>query len=367
MNELNHGQEPVDLKLLALRLMYRIQIPFLAFLLGAMVTGLSYYAINHAKQMIPTFQVTGDYQITYAEEAPGVQYVSFNEPTWNTLLQTEEFTDIVISTVASITGTALDREQVINLYQQVPMTDVRIMRILTKTEDENLSLAVAQGVDIAMRTYPDRQKDIAEVKVLTDADLLKTVYVEQYLVTATLSGGFICFFFALFIMIFIMILDSRIYIPKTIELRYQIPVFGMLPAQKFMNETEYQKTIEWNLLKSYFVNEKECSDARYLCAADKVEADAISRFLADTGTYHILAPVMEMVEEIRQIPENAQVILLVPFGVPQGPVLERTISVLRNHQIQIAGALLIEVNPNFMKQYYGKKHSFQLSQKGVLS
>lgn len=365
MKKSYYGLEPVDLKLILLRIRKRLWLFFTILLLGAILGGLIYGLQFARVNKLPIYQVTADYQITYAEEAPGVPYVFYSEYSWNTIISTEEFTQSVIDKVQELYGKTLYREELLQYYSQVPMSDVRIVSIQTKTNDKELTSAISLGVEMAMLTLADEWKDVEQIKILSSSEDIQKRYLDSYYIQAMLVGGGISILlFGIFYILYLL-LDSSIFVSKTFELRYQIPVYGMIPKIATFLSADFQKSIEYQILKAHLNQLASCNGAIYFAGVTDISETEILYSFQNDLKINLFAPVTEHIEILHQIREEDRIVLLIPYGKAKGQAIERTLELIQSMGKTIQGAILVDVDSVFMRQYYGADHTFRNSEKGA--
>ena len=74
---------------------------------------------------------------------------------------------------------------------------------------------------------------------------------------------------------------------------------------------------------------------------------------------------LEHIEILHQIREEDRIVLLIPYGKAKGQAIERTLELIQSMGKTIQGAILVDVDSVFMRQYYGADHTFRNSEKGA--
>ena len=96
MWECNYGSEPIDLKLLVLRLLKNIWIPILAAVLGVLLVGGPYFLKHVTFGPAKEYEAVTDFYMDYALQPDGTEYTYFNQTTWTQLITDDVFTDGIL-------------------------------------------------------------------------------------------------------------------------------------------------------------------------------------------------------------------------------------------------------------------------------
>lgn len=325
MWECNYSREPVNYRLLWLKLLKKWWVVPASALAGAVVVFLSYFLY---KTVITgrTYQVTNIYYIDFAEDASGAQYDWVNQYTWSTLADMNVFIDGVYDEL----GGKVSKEEICSYSDCTVESDGRYLYLRVTTKDQELSKEVSEAYEKTLFAFCDSHKEFNNIVKEHDGEVIENsnIRVAEISILGAVFGLLCCFI----VVLVKEISDTSIYIPATLEYRFHIP------------------TLTASSMKEYHEN----------CARFLSDKKNISLVYVDKN--HVKADVGFPVTEFENPCDNPKllksisaadgVVLCVKAGNHNGKMTERVIEQLGRYGIEITATMLSGEDEKLISRYY---------------
>jgi len=338
-----YGNEPMDLKLLALRFGKKCWIFLITSLLGILLTGGPYFLIHVVFGPARQYEAVTDIYVNYAKMSSGAEYTYFNQNTWTQLMQDDVFTDKILAALGSNPG--IDKETLKKDISATMLSDTRIVTTTVRTGNTELTMKINKAVIQAFCEFAGEQKEIAGIKILQKPAKAELVTVDVRTLRACMLGLVIFDAVAFFYLLLYMILDDSVYLPAAFEKRYQIPMIGTIHSR------------ELKLMAKQFFTKPPL----LITADSDVELGDVKNALllhsVETGVCIDMSG--EFVETIReQIQASGELLLVVKAGAHNGRMIEKTMEICSKCGCPVRAALLWEADEKLIRTYYLPQHVF---------
>lgn len=316
MWECNYGSEPMDLKLLVLRLLKKIWIPILAAVLGVLLVGGPYFLKHVTFGPAKEYEAVTDFYMDYAVQPDGTEYTYFNQTTWTQLITDDVFTDSILGYLKE-QGIEVDKDALRKSLYATMLSDTRIVTTTVTTNDPQLTMQINDALILAMQDFGENQKEIAAVRILQQPDEASLAIADVRTFRACMLGLVIFVFIALLSMLCYFILDDSIYVPITFERRYHVPMAGTMEDPQMPE-----------LLKVL------------------TEGREVEQIPVDTR----ISP--------EELAKKQEVVLLVKAGAQNGKQIEQMLSLCVKCHVKVAAAILTDADQKLVKAYEMPGHVF---------
>lgn len=331
MWECDYSREPLNYRLMILRLLQKIWVLPVAFLVGALVIGGGYYFGKMVVGNGRTYQAQTMYYIDFAEDGNGSEYQFLNQYTWGEVIHT----DTIMEETRAYLGGAYSIDELKTMITATIESDVRYLYTRCVTKDPALSLQVSEALEQAVISFGVNQKEFQEIRVVEKATAAPDNSNIRTL-NALLLGGVIGLFVALFAGICLEIVNTAIYLPTTLEKRYHIPSLGAPSMVEF----------EGNC------NTMLDSTKPVVCMSGD-QSFVLKESPKALAGVKLIENVIKSPKGIEDLKET-QVVVYVKAGAQNGKQLERTLEQLARNDIEVVATMLVEENEWLVKAYYRK-------------
>lgn len=345
MWECNYGKEPLDIRLLVLRFLWKSPLILLAALLGALCIGGPYFLKKVTFGPAKEYEAVTDFYIDYAVQKNGEEYTYFNQTTWTQLITDDIFTDKILThmseTMAGENGQEVSlqekeeaagvtkRELTEYLYATM-LSDTRIVTTTVTTHNPEWTMKIEKALILAMRDFGEEQKEIAGVRILQEPAEASLVIADVRTFRACMLGAVIFVFVTVLYLLLYFVLDEGIHIPAAFERRYGVPMLGTLHSPELSV-----------LAKKLF------DKAPYLVTADaKVDLEQVKGALAEKG----------MAAAVSEELSGKKLLFIVKAGAHNGKLIEKTLDFYNKCGMEITAALLWDADENLIKIYEMPEH-----------
>jgi len=335
MYECNYSREPVNFRLLGLRLLKKIWILPLGALIGAVIIGGIYYYSRMVIGGGRTYQAETIYYLNFAEDSSGAEYDWVNRYTWSELIHSDFILDYVSDKMAD----DMTKEEIIAATSATLESDVRYLYTRCVTNDPDLSIKLARAMEGAIVAFGEHHKEFDDVEisrypeVAVDNSNIRTL-------NAIILGACIGLFIVLIYWLIDATVDTSIYIPATLEKRYHIPSLGAFSMEEFFANKELM--LEGIKTIAFIDIDSDSSIAK----------EALEAF--DSTDNVVISDVFSSIENIERIKKCDGVVLLVKAASHNGKKIERVIEELARLEIPVTAFLLIGEDADLIKKYYRK-------------
>lgn len=348
MWECSYGKEPLDIRLLALRFLWKSPLILLAAFLGALCIGGPYFLKKVTFGPAKEYEAVTDFYIDYAVQENGVEYTYFNQTTWTQLITDDVFTDKILthmSETGSLGGT--DATQATSLLKKeeaagvtkgqlreylyaTMLSDTRIVTTTVTTNHPELTMKIEKALILAMRDFGEEQKEIAGVRILQEPTEASLVIADVRTFRACMLGAVVFVFVTVLYLLLYFVLDEGIHIPATFERRYGVPMLGTIHSQELSVLTE-----------------KLFDKPPYLVTADEtVDLEQVKDALAEKGMEAVVS------EEL----SGKMLLFIVKAGAHNGKQIEKALDFYKKCGMEIAAALLWDADEKLIRIYEMPEH-----------
>ncbi len=370
MRECEYASEPMDLRLLVLRLVGQSRKILLITLLGVLVLGGGYYLMEVA--LVPTrYVATSLYQVEYRiDPITGNEYTYINGAAWNQWMGTKEFLDMLYQNLAGTEEARIDRETMkgylsASLQMNLSMPDTRVT-----TQDADLSVVLAAAVERTMVDFAAVQKGIETIRVV-DPAVEAYAYSEARPLNACILSAVVTLFLTLVVLVLKELGDDAVWLPVTLRKRYGLKVLGTIESAGFAENVRYllrgAKTVGVLPVGREQVPEDVLSALR----AAEVPEDAEAEAMSEDGTPRPAGPgekstmrlekslvwdALPCAELHPQVSGRIRtldgLVLAVEAGPHMGRRLDAVLEYLHTQDCQVTAALLSHADETLLRCYY---------------
>lgn len=367
---LNRG---MDLKRLVLYAQKRLWLVIVMAVLGATCGGILYQVVRSMKMPVE-YEAISKLYISFGHDESGEVYQHYNGYTWNDLLDTDPILDLVMKGLPGY-----EREQVEGATTAEILSDIRLLTITVKGEDEKFVREIRNAVENGLREYARDSEELEQIKVIRSGAPGR-VYWDDRTTSACVMGGVILGVLTLLIIGFGYALDESVYVQEDIEKKYAYKALGILTRnqkglQPYARELkaniryalgekrtfaildmanhadtrrlELERLLGSEGLEAYSGNGREDDGFSWSMPEEEETPAAKSEWDVLAFNGNILAE-----EECRQIRETGGVILLLPFGMDMGRKTARILSFLKNQDCEVLGMIIAQADEEFLNRYF---------------
>lgn len=342
MWECSYAREPIDYKLLGLRLLKKIWIVIISVMAGAALIGGIYFSVNVVYGPQKEYTLESMYYLDYAEDSNGTEYIFINEYTWDEVVHTNDFVDFVYE---KLNG-ELTIEEIENAISATLLSDTRYPYSIVTTNSQELTERIAEALNEAFVHFGETQKEFNAIRVVRSPKHASLIVADVRTLRAFLLGGAIGLFISLLCIWIYTVADSSVYVPATIEKRYHIPTLGTINFTEFSENFKY---IYRDALTS------ETPQIAVTVADKKTDIKKISDVIKKINEQITIIEVPNVCtepEKVELLRKAAGVLLLVRAGAHNGKMLGRTLEQLGRQDVKVQAALLVDADEKLLKDYY---------------
>lgn len=344
MLECHYEKEPLDLRLLLLRLWKQGWIVLLATVMGTLVFGGGYYLKN---VLLPPAQYAAMslYEIEYrldpvANSTVDRGYTYINAETWNRWMTTKEFLDLVYDNLEGTGEAQIDRETMKSYLSAELLTDLRMPDTIVTTPDAGLSLRLAAAVEESMVDFAAAQNGIEEIRVVDPAVETTSVNSARPLNACILSAVLTCFLTTAVLLLKELGQDG-LWLPAELTKRYGLKAMG----------TEQSRFLAENV--KYLLGDLRSIGVLPVGDVDSGEAVRVLQEAAPKDAQWLALPeAMQHPEICERIRTLDGLVLAVKAGPRMGKRLEAVLELLDTQDCHISAALLWKADEKLIGRYY---------------
>ncbi len=333
------AEEPVDLKLLCLKMMKKTGILLVATVLGALVLGGIYFLKETVFSPDTAYQVVGETFIDYIpEEGYGISRVYITDEAWDSLAKSDAFVESVISEV-SAQGYTVSEKLIRDSIDASVVSDSFVVTTTVYAKEEGLAVAINAALQNAIVDFCLPRQEVAESFIMTCPTSAEKRDVTKEVLVAALIGAVLGFGGALVACLVSFLMDDSVYLPVSFEKRYGLPMLGTLESEELPANAE-----------------KLCKGFQKLAVAGVCEAvstEEVTERLQDKVTGVYSAGSVSMTKEwLAGFAGADGVILAVAAGRRDGKQIERIIGFLKKQEITVVAAVLCNADETLLARYY---------------
>ena len=221
MWECECGREPLDYRLIWLRFLRKLWILPIAVLVGAILVGTAYYFSKTVARGGRTYQTESVFYIDFAENSQGKEYDYYNYYTWGEVIHTDFFLDYVYEEMKG----EYSREELTSYITATIDSDVRYLYVRYNTHFPELSVDLASVMETIVPQFAEIRDEIETIEVAKKGSEAKDSS-KLRLENACFLGACLGLAAAVLGILIILILDTGVYLPSTIEKRYHVVCLG---------------------------------------------------------------------------------------------------------------------------------------------
>ena len=362
MPECHYEKEPLDLRLILLRVWKQKWLIAAVTLLGTLIFGGGYYLKNI---VIPPTQYAAMslYQVEYKmDPISHLEYTYINSDTWRRWMSTQEFLDILYGNLEGTDEARIDRETMKSYLSAELLTDLRMPDTIVTTPDPQLSLRLAAAVEESMVDFAGIQQGIESISVVDPAVDTVVSNDARPLNACILSAG-VSFLLILALVLLVEISADSIWLPATISKRFGVKVLGTAEAKTLGENVRYllQGKDRVGVL-AVEENTDIAGVVRLLKAAEGkiVEVEAVEAKNAGSAAaphrQWIPLPSVELCPEVCETIRSLDgLVLSVNAGRGQSKRLEEMLAYLKTQDCAVDAVFLAEADESLIRQYYWKE------------
>ena len=344
MWECECGREPLDYRLIWLRFLRKLWILPIAVLAGTVLVGAVYYYSRTAARGGRTYQSESVFYIDFAENSQGVEYDYYNYFTWGEVIHTDFFLDYVYEEMKG----EYSLEELASYITATVESDVRYLYVRCNTHFPELSVDLASVMETIVPQFAEIRDEFESIEIAKKGDVAKDSS-KIRLGNACFLGAGLGFTAAVLGILAVLILDTSVYLPSTIEKRYHMVCLGAPFLPEFApNWQLYLK----DTTKVALVRADESDSSEWLLPAVGDGATSIS----DKEPEIIICqnPV-EHPGELEKIRNCDKTILCLEAGRKNHETFTRLLEQLSRQGIQVTAAILISADEKLISTYYRSK------------
>ena len=236
-----YGEEPFDLRLALLRLIYRL--PFLAgaILAGTFLGGGGDYVKNVLLRGENLYSATSVFRVEYrVAEEKDVGMVFINEASWNPYLHSEMFLDLVQSALKEQGGPGIEEQALSEMLRANLASDLRLPSVIVTGSVPEDCVAAAKAVESVLTGEFARQiREIASVSVVDSGDRAQEVIPDVRVGRAFVLSAVVSFFIVLTAALLKEAGDDSIRLPSSLGKRYGLKCAGTLGSRELWENLKY--------------------------------------------------------------------------------------------------------------------------------
>ncbi len=339
MQESYYAREPVDLKLLVLRLVRQAGWILGVTVLGMLIFGGGYYL---KKVVLPAklYAAESLYQVEYEAAPEDVPSVYINNATWDTWMGTKEFLDLVYEELAESEDAKIDRETMKTYLSADLKSNLMMPNTVVTTKDPALSLRLAAAVERAMQRFPSLQEGLIKRVDVVDPAGKATLVNDARPINALILSGIVTFFLTLVIISIRELGDDSIRLPKYLESRYGFKTPGSIQSFGFAENMRY-------LLR-------DCKRIGVLAAwgqPSEAAGDAVKK-ACDGLEVICISDIRSCPREAGKLRELDGLVIVAESGRGAGKHLEEVMEYLKVQDCPVKAAFLQDADETLLGWYY---------------
>lgn len=369
MNE-EYLSRGMDLKRMVLYFQRKIWVIIMLIVLGATFGGVTYQIIRGMKMPVE-YQAVSKLYISFGADENGEVYQHYNGYTWNDLLDTDPIMDLIMESLPGY-----DREQVREATTAQILSDIRLLTIYVRGDNEKFVREVQDAAQTGLREFARESEELDLIRVIR-SQAPERIYWDDRTTEACITGAVAIGLAAFLVFGFAYALNEGIYVQGDVEKRYPYKALGILTLNQKGLEP-YAGELKANL--RYILGEQKTfaildmanhGDVRKLEIEGLLNRGEMEVPLGSSEEdfgWHIMeeekpregdewevVPFNENVfseEDCSRIRELGGVVVLLPFGTDVGRKTERILTFLRNQDCVILGMVIAQADEEFLNRYY---------------
>lgn len=328
MRECAYAREPIDFKLLWIRLIRKLWVVGLCILAGMLLFGGGYFIV---REVIGerTYQAESVFYVTFAKDSNGEEYDYYNHYTWGTAIGE----DALVAQVAALCNES--EETIRSAVSATVESDVRYVFVRAVTTSADQSMKIAAALEQAVPVWGEGKPEFESVEIskratsAPDNSKIRTG-------SAMVTGAIIGFFFGLLGTIIYLIAADTIFLPASLEKRYGIVTLTAASMKEFAVNCE-------TILKDF---------TSVICVPGV--KDYLPRHKIEFGNREctlVKNPCFED-SDMTALQTAEAVVVYVPAGRVCGKQVERTLEQFSRMNILVTAMMLVDEKEEILRAYY---------------
>ena len=336
MWECECGREPLDYRLIWLRFLRKLWILPIAVLTGTVLVGAVYYYSRTGARGGRTYQSESVFYIDFAENALGEEYDYYNYFTWGEVIHTDFFMDYVYGEMQG----EYSREELASYITATVDSDVRYLYVRCNTHFPELSVKLSSVMETIVPQFAEIRDEFETIEIAKKGDVAKDSS-KIRLGNACFLGACLGLAAAVLGILVILVLDTGVYLPSTIEKRYHMICLGTPFLPEFApNWQLYLK----DALKVALIRVDEGDSPEELSIAGVSSMEKTEVILCQNPVEHP--------KELEKIRGCDRIILCLRAGCRNHEVFTRLLEQLGRQGIQVTASVLVEADKKLISSYY---------------
>ncbi len=379
MSNIEYRKEGLDLKRFGLYLQKRIWIIIVLTILGFGVGALTYQLVRSINMPVE-YQAVSKLYISFNVDENGDVYQYYNGYTWDELLDADPVMECIMTYLPGYNSASVRESTKAEI-----LSDVRLLTVTVKGNTEKFVREVQMAVQDGLTLYATTTDELRAIYTIRSISP-ERVYWEDRTTVSGISGAIIFGVLSLMAYLFGYVLNETICVQSDLEKRFPIRALGIMTRnQKGLQP--YNQELKANLL--YLLTDKktlvfiDIDDHAELRGADlekilnwkeggslggdgivsgelvwhvRSEEDEDDWFADEKDKEWKIYPLngSQLTDrECELIRRTGGVILLIPFGVNNASrKTERILSLLKNQDCNILGAIISEADEEYLNRYF---------------
>ena len=357
------GPEPAARLKYLLTLRRAYLVPLFA-ILGGILGWAIYLAVTALTVSVPYKQVSKLY-IDFAWNDHETTYDYYNGATWTDLLTAHPG---ILTPIAH--RLQMPEEEAAALVKRDVkaeiLSDIRLITVTVRDGNRDTAERLTDAVDGGLETFGETAKEFEKISFLSKtAPALEVV--NDRTKNAVLLGAFLGLLLGLGIMLLKSAMEEGFYVPEELERTTGVPALGMtakegsaLPEMFAAERREAIRTACWKHLYSDGEGRiSEAGDIAVVSLDGTEHAEKVLRVLESAGDLNSTEDTElwpRFYSASAADPDDLRsfdgIFLVVPYGKQLRARTEHQISVLKQQELPVDGALLSDADGRFIKKYY---------------
>ena len=363
MLECRYEKEPLDLRLVLLRVWKQKWLIAAVTLLGTLIFGGGYYLKNIA--LPPTqYAAMSLYQVEYKMDPISyLEYTYINNDTWRRWMTTQEFLDILYENLEGTAEAQIGRETMKSYLSAELLTDLRMPDTIVTTPDPELSLRIAAAVEESMVDFAGIQQGIENITVVDQA-VDTTISNDARPLNACVLSASVSFLLILALVLLVEISADSIWLPVEISKRFGLKVLGTAQAKTLGENVKYLFQEKNRVGVLAVEDDADIASVVELLKAAEEKAGAgtgartedKAEDKAPAGRQWIPLPGVELCPEVCETIRGLDgLVLSVNAGRGQSRRMEEVLAFLKTQDCSVDAVFLAEADERLLRQYYWRE------------
>lgn len=348
MWEWKYAKEPLDMKLLLLRLTDKMGMIIIAALLGAAIIGGGYTVSKVLLGGPKQYEMSQRYYVQYATDPQvGLEFTYINHASWDMWVKSDWFTEKVWEYTfqggLNPSQYGYEKEDLANLLSAGLETDLRIMIATVKTTSPTLTEKLSEALTQVFMDFAKEQIEIEEMRVVDTLEV-KESDKDIRIFRAIVLGAVIGLFVGLLGTLISLVADDSIYLPSTLVYRYGLPELGCI----------FDGPEGFSLQLGTKENVKSVLEGCQKVALTAVDAELALpeyRALFEDVDLVCVPSLCQVPEAVEVLSEQDGVLLLVQAGACCDAQIRYVLEQMKLHNCKEKGLILVGADMKLMKRY----------------